>query len=59
MGKYGEDNEVMDVDIGQELVLAFPSPLINDHVGDISETTATSKYAIPVTFDSVQCLVDH
>ena len=57
--KYGEYNEVMDVIIDQELVLIFPSPLINEDVGDISEATVTTKYTILVTFDSIQCLVDH
>ena len=59
MGKYGEDNEAMDVGIDQKLVLASPSPLINEHVGRISEATKIEKYPIPVKFDSVQCLVDH
>ena len=59
VGKYREYIKVMDVGIDQELVLTFPSPLINEHVGDISEATVTAKYTIPATFDSVQCLIDH
>ena len=57
--KYGEDDEAMDASIDQELRLALPSLLINEYVVGISETTATSKYTVSVTFDSVQCLVDH
>ena len=59
VGKYREDTEVVDVGIGQELVLAFPSPLINEYVGDISKATVTAKYTVQVILDSIQCLFDH
>ena len=49
----------MDVIIDQELVLALPTPMINEHVGGISEDISTAEYTIRVKFDSVQCLVDH
>ena len=51
----------MDMSIDQELALALTSPTINEHVGGISEATATATaaYNIPVEFNSVQYLVDH
>ena len=53
VGNYREDDEVMDMRINQELILALPSSLINKYVGGISEATATAKYTVPVKFDSV------
>ena len=48
VGKYREDDKVMDMGSDQELVLALPSSFINEHVGGISEATATAKYTVPV-----------
>ena len=48
----------MDMGIDQELVLALPSPIVNDHVGGINEAISIAEYTIPVKFDSIQCLVD-
>ena len=59
MGKYWEDDEALNMGIDQELALALPSPMINEHIGGISETMTISEYTIPVKFDSIQCLIDH